>query len=64
MTRLHCQGGDQLATPNYQYQKRQKDLEKKRKQEEKRLKKLAKKAAQSDPNAPPTPGGGETQGNT
>jgi hypothetical protein len=29
-----------LAKPNYQYQKRQKELEKKKKQEEKRKKKL------------------------
>jgi hypothetical protein len=31
---------DPLAKPNYQYQKRQKELEKKKKQEEKRKKKL------------------------
>jgi hypothetical protein len=34
-----------LAKPNYQYEKRQKDLAKKRKQEEKRLRKLEKHAA-------------------
>ena len=31
--------GDALAKPNFQYQKRQRELEKKRKQEEKRLRK-------------------------
>jgi hypothetical protein len=34
-----------LAKPNYQYEKRQKDLAKKKKQEEKRLRKLEKHAA-------------------
>jgi len=33
-----------LAKPNYQYEKRQKDLAKKKKQEEKRLRKLEKNA--------------------
>jgi len=32
-----------LAKPNYSFEKRQRDLEKKRKQEEKRLRKLAEK---------------------
>jgi hypothetical protein len=32
--------------PNYQFEKRQRDLAKKRKQEEKRLRKLAEKAAE------------------
>jgi hypothetical protein len=34
------QEDDKLAKPNYQYEKRQKELAKKRKQEEKRLRKL------------------------
>jgi hypothetical protein len=34
-----------LAKPNYQFEKRQRDLAKKRKQEEKRQQKLADKAA-------------------
>lgn len=34
-----------MAKPNYAYEKRQKDLAKKKKKEEKRLKKLADKAA-------------------
>jgi hypothetical protein len=33
-----------LATPNYQFEKRQRDLAKKKKQEEKRRQKLADKA--------------------
>jgi hypothetical protein len=33
---------DKLAKPNYQYEKRQKDLAKKKKQEDKRLRKLEK----------------------
>ena len=34
-----------MAKPNYQYEKRQKDLAKKKKQEEKRLRKLEKNTA-------------------
>ena len=42
-----------LAKPNYSFEKRQRDLEKKRKQEEKRLRKLAeKKPAASDAESP------------
>jgi hypothetical protein len=37
-----------LAKPNYQYAKRQRDLEKKKKQEEKRLRKRAEKTAPAD----------------
>lgn len=37
-----------MPKPNYQYEKRQKDLAKKQKQEEKRLKKAADKAATSE----------------
>ena len=37
--------GGHLAKPNYQFEKRQRDLAKKRKQEEKRVQKLAAKAA-------------------
>lgn len=47
-----------MAQPNYQYEKRQRDLAKKKKQEEKRLKKQQNKqdpAAPGDPAAqPPT----------
>ncbi|MBE0621735.1 MAG: hypothetical protein IH605_14170 [Burkholderiales bacterium] len=55
-----------MAKPNYQYEKRQKDLAKKKKQEEKRLRKLEKAAAPAEDNpdqvsAPvPTPDQGET----
>jgi len=41
-----------MAKPNYQFEKRQRDLAKKQKQEEKRREKLANKAA--NPNAPQT----------
>jgi hypothetical protein len=37
-----------LAKPNYQYEKRQKDLAKKKKQEEKRLKKANRSATPTD----------------
>lgn len=37
-----------MAKPNYQFEKRQRDLAKKAKQEEKRLAKLAGKAATDD----------------
>ncbi len=58
--------GDKLAKPNYQYEKRQKDLAKKKKQEEKRLRKLEKNTVASVDNpdqAPPSvpaPDKGET----
>lgn len=39
-----------MAKPNYQFEKRQKDLAKKKKQEEKRLRKLEKHAAASAEN--------------
>ena len=41
-----------LAKPNYSFEKRQRDLEKKRKQEEKRLRKLAGKKPADDGAAP------------
>jgi hypothetical protein len=40
--------------PNYQFEKRQRDLAKKRKQEEKRLRKLAEKAAEEGGSVPST----------
>ncbi len=39
-----------MAKPNYQYEKRQKELAKKKKQEEKRLRKLGQGDAQSPEN--------------
>ena len=47
-----------MAKPNFQYQKRQRELEKKRKQEEKRLRKLERShaAPSGDLQAPPTSG--------
>ena len=43
-----------MAKPNFEFQKRQKELEKKRKKEEKKQKKLDRAAAQT-PGAPETP---------
>ena len=47
-----------MAKPNFQYQKRQRELEKKRKQEEKRLRKLERSHVTPpvDLQAPPTSG--------
>lgn len=50
-----CEGGANLAKPNYQFEKRQKDLAKKKKNEEKRLRKLEKKNAQSGESQEPLP---------
>jgi hypothetical protein len=53
-----------LAKPNYQYEKRQKDLAKKKKQEEKRLRKLGKTVVEPAPGeapAPTPPAEGETK---
>lgn len=47
--------------PNYQFEKRQRDLAKKRKQEEKRLRKLAEKAAEEGGEAAPAAGQGEAE---
>lgn len=46
-----------MAKPNYQYEKRQKDLAKKKKQEEKRLRKLEKNTVPTvdNPGQAPTP---------
>jgi len=52
-----------LAKPNYQYEKRQRDLAKKQKQEEKRRQKLADKATAEggdDGKAAATPPDGDT----
>ena len=54
-----------MAKPNFQFQKRQKELEKKKKQEEKRLRKLERHAVPvADPLAPqdtPAPGEAPTE---
>jgi len=54
--------GGLLAKPNYQFEKRQRDLAKKSKQEEKRRQKLAEKAAADDggQNATTNPDAGST----
>ena len=57
-----------MAKPNYQFEKRQRDLKKKKKQEEKRLRKLAAKGtpgeggteAAAAPSGATPPGSGET----
>ena len=41
-----------LAKPNYSFEKRQRDLEKKRKQEDKRMRKLTDKKPADDANTP------------
>ncbi len=43
-----------MAKPNYSFEKRQRDLEKKRKQEEKRLRKLAEKKPGADASTDPS----------
>jgi hypothetical protein len=40
--RIFHQGGDTLAKPNYEFEKRRRELEKKKKMEEKRQRKLEK----------------------
>jgi hypothetical protein len=45
-----------LAKPNYQYEKRQRDLAKKKKQEEKRQRKLLEKGGTQTDSAQPSPG--------
>jgi hypothetical protein len=49
--------GDNLAKPNFQYEKRQKELEKKRKKEEKTQQKLNKNQPQENPDQSPDVGG-------
>ncbi|MDP2155780.1 MAG: hypothetical protein Q8J61_07250 [Sulfuricella sp.] len=49
--------GDKLAKPNFQYEKRQKELEKKRKKEEKTQQKLNKTQPQENPDQPSEEGG-------
>ena len=44
-----------MAKPNFEFQKRQKELEKKRKKEEKKQKKLDRAAAEAQPIEPGTP---------
>lgn len=48
-----------MAKPNYSYEKRQKEIAKKKKQEEKRLKKTAQQGEPSQ-DSPPQPLAGET----
>lgn len=49
-----------MAKPNYQFEKRQRDLAKRRKREEKRLRKLAQRQAKAGrPDAETTAGAGD-----
>ena len=50
-----------MAKPNYQFEKRQKDLAKKKKQEEKRLRKLNKNTGESKPDETTPPADGEVK---
>jgi hypothetical protein len=52
-------GGECMPKINYQYEKRQKDLAKKKKQEEKRLKRANRSASKADGTADAAPEGGE-----
>jgi hypothetical protein len=51
-----------LATPNYQFEKRRKDLAKKAKKEEKRLRKLEKPTSEVTPHPDPAPVDTEEEG--
>jgi len=48
-----------VGKPNYQHEKRQKDLAKRKKQEEKRLRKMEKKGPGSQDGQEPSPAEGE-----
>ena len=48
LTIFNCQRGNKLAQPNFQYEKRQKELAKKKKQEEKKQRKLDEKNQPGD----------------
>jgi hypothetical protein len=49
-----------MAKPNYTFEKRQKELAKKKKKEEKRLKKLEQGSAETDAEQPPSTEGQDT----
>ena len=56
-----CQKGDKLAQPNFQFEKRQKELAKKKKKEEKKQRKLeesalSKENPEQNPDQPPGEG--------
>lgn len=55
-------GGNNLAQPNFQYEKRQKDLIKKKKQEEKRQRKLDKNKTEPGENPDQPVDAGDTEG--
>jgi hypothetical protein len=55
-----CDRTQNLAQPNYQYEKRQKDLAKKKKKEEKLKKKLEKKELKTGETPSAVPGEGDS----
>jgi hypothetical protein len=57
---LLIQEGARLAKPNFKFEKRQRDIAKKKKQDEKRQRKLEKKNLQSPDNPEPSPDEGQT----
>lgn len=59
---LSFTNGGRLAKPNYQYEKRQKELAKKKKQEEKRLQKQKDGRSDEAPQAPAPETGGTPPG--
>jgi hypothetical protein len=63
LMRITIPEGDKLAKPNYQYEKRQKDLARRKKQDEKRQRKLNKgnnPGPEEAPAPPQAPGGTNT----
>jgi len=57
----HCCEDNLLAKPNYQFEKRRKELEKKRKKEEKKKRKAAESEPRDDADHHPSPTGGDVQ---
>lgn len=57
ITNFNAQKDNKLAQPNFQYEKRQKELAKKKKQEEKKQRKMEEKSKPADLPAEPAAGG-------
>jgi hypothetical protein len=57
----HRREDNLLAKPNYQFEKRRKELEKKRKKEEKKRRKLAGSERRDDGEGQPSPPGSDLQ---
>lgn len=60
ITIFNAQKDNKLAQPNFQYEKRQKELAKKKKQEEKKQRKLEEKSKSSEDPAQPSDEGAVT----